>query len=168
VQVCLICQVASNPWKHLGGHSNTLCGQMTQCIFEELIVHIHLTCRILESTSRSRPFINQHHRPQILDSINGTATTIQSSNQYRTTATQFSSALVHRRSVQQDILTSLLAETLLKIISQPPSKNYLDLAQSCQFLHNFVKLSAGRICNEAIRRHFLIEAAPLKSGLEAE
>jgi hypothetical protein len=93
VQVCLICQVASNPWKHLGGHSNTLCGQMTQCIFEELIVHIHLTCRILESTSRSRPFINQHHRPQILDSINGTATTIQSSNQYRTTATKFSSAV---------------------------------------------------------------------------
>jgi hypothetical protein len=93
VQVCLICQVASNPWKHLGGHSNTLCGQMTQCIFEELIVHIHLTCRILESTSRSRPFINQHRRPQILDSINGTATTIQSSNQYRTTATQFSSAV---------------------------------------------------------------------------
>ena len=80
----------------------------------------------------------------------------------------FSRRLVNRRSVQQDILTSLLPEILLKIISQPPSKNCLDLTQSCQFLHNFVKLKAGRICNEAIRRHSPIEAAPLKSGLEAE
>jgi hypothetical protein len=71
--------------------------------------------------------------------------------------------------VQKDILTSLLLpEILLKIISQPPSKNCLDLAQSCRFHHNFVKLNAGRICNEAIQRHFPIEAAPLKSGLEAE
>ena len=84
------------PWKHLNGHSNTLCGQMTQ--------YIHIRGANCSYSPRlQNPGVNLEvstfHQPtplslnHLLDPTNGTTTTIQSSNQYRTTATKFFSAV---------------------------------------------------------------------------
>lgn len=42
------------------------------------------------------------------------------------------------------------SEILLKIVSQLPSKYFLDLVQTCRMLRNFIKINASRICNEKI------------------
>jgi hypothetical protein len=60
----------------------------------------------------------------------------------------------------RDLLTTIPSEILLKIISQVPTKGFLDLVQTCRTLRNFVKINASRICNEAILTRF-----PLKSKL---
>ncbi|KAN0120356.1 hypothetical protein V8E51_002564 [Hyaloscypha variabilis] len=68
---------------------------------------------------------------------------------------------------ERDILTSVLPEILIKIIAQLPSKCYLDLVHTSKTLRNFVKINASRICNEAIRTRFPLEAAVLKSKLSS-
>ncbi|KAE9380980.1 hypothetical protein N431DRAFT_449711 [Stipitochalara longipes BDJ] len=68
---------------------------------------------------------------------------------------------------KRDILTTVPHEILIKIIAQLPSKYYLDLVHTSKALRNFIKINASRICNEAIRSRFALEAAILKSELKS-
>lgn len=67
----------------------------------------------------------------------------------------------------RDILTTIPPEILIKIIAQVPSKNYLDLIHTSEGLRTFLKINASRICNEAIRSRFPLEAALLNSELSS-
>ena len=59
---------------------------------------------------------------------------------------------------RRDILTAVPPEVLLKIITQVPTKNFLDLAQISHGLRDFVKSNASKICNEIIRTRFCVQA----------
>jgi hypothetical protein len=67
----------------------------------------------------------------------------------------------------QDRFTTMPSEILLKIITQLPSKYFLDLVQTCRMLRNFIKINASRICNEKIRAQFEFEAKLLQSQLQS-
>jgi hypothetical protein len=66
-----------------------------------------------------------------------------------------------------DRFTTMPSEILLKIITQLPSKYFLDLVQTCRMLRNFIKINASRICNEKIRSEFEFEAKILQSELHS-
>ncbi|PMD15778.1 hypothetical protein NA56DRAFT_325910 [Hyaloscypha hepaticicola] len=63
--------------------------------------------------------------------------------------------------------TTMPSEILLKIVSQLPSKYFLDLVQTCRMLRNFIKINASRICNEKIRSEFEFEAKLLQTELHS-
>jgi len=67
----------------------------------------------------------------------------------------------------QDYLTSLPPELLIKIIAHTPSKCYLDLVHTSKSLRTFLKLNASRICNQAIRTRYPLEAKLLETTNEA-
>ena len=67
----------------------------------------------------------------------------------------------------QDRFTTMPSEILLKIITQLPSKYFLDLVQTCRMLRNFIKINASRICNEKIRSEFEFEAKVLQTELHS-
>ncbi|KAE9380977.1 hypothetical protein N431DRAFT_292943, partial [Stipitochalara longipes BDJ] len=66
-----------------------------------------------------------------------------------------------------DYLTSLPSEILLKIVTQVPIKNFLDLVQTSRAFRNFIKANASKICNDVIRSRYQLEAALLQSELKA-
>jgi hypothetical protein len=66
-----------------------------------------------------------------------------------------------------DRFTTMPSEILLKIITQLPSKYFLDLVQTCRMLRNFIKINASRICKERIRSEFEFEAKLLQVELHS-
>jgi hypothetical protein len=81
-------------------------------------------------------------------------------------ATQ-SPSLVGPSKVRCVILTTVPTEILVKVIAQVPLKSYLDLVHTSKVFGNFIKLNASRICNEAIRSRFRLEAKVLGSELNS-
>ena len=68
---------------------------------------------------------------------------------------------------EKNFFTPMPPEILLKIVSMLPCKFYLTLVHVSKHLRNFMKLNANRICNEAIRARFSLQAALLHSELKA-
>ena len=113
------------------------------------------------------PQQRHHHLPS--QPASRTHMLVEPLTRYRTMASQSPSncGSPNDEAEAQDRFTTMPSEILLKIITQLPSKYFLDLVQTCRMLRNFIKINASRICNEKIRSQFDFEAKLLQSELQS-